>query len=95
MTRDELNKIFNSFNGKKVLLVGDSMIDAYMWGSINRISPEADVPVVDIEKYEIRLGGSNANCALNIKALGQNLFYVCRIRKRFKWRKIPTTYGRV
>ena len=53
---------------KKVLLVGDSMIDAYMWGSINRISPEADVPVVDIEKYEIRLGGA-ANCALNIKAL--------------------------
>ena len=69
MTCDELNKIFNSFNGKKVLLVGDSMIDAYMWGSINRISPEADVPVVDIEKYEIRLGGA-ANCALNIKALG-------------------------
>ena len=69
MTGDELKKIFNSFNGKKVLLVGDSMIDAYMWGSINRISPEADVPVVDIEKYEIRLGGA-ANCALNIKALG-------------------------
>ena len=51
------------------------MIDAYMWGSINRISPEADVPVVDIEKYEIRLG-EHANCALNIKALGQNLFCV-------------------
>ena len=69
MTGDDLKKIFNSFNGKKVLIVGDSMIDAYMWGSINRISPEADVPVVDIEKYEVRLGGA-ANCALNIKALG-------------------------
>lgn len=69
MTSTELKNIFNSFNGKKVLLIGDAMIDAYMWGSINRRSPEAPVPVVDIEKYEIRLGGA-ANCALNIKALG-------------------------
>ena len=69
MTSTELKKIFNSFKDKKVLIIGDSMIDAYMWGTINRISPEAPVPVVDIEKYEIRLGGA-ANCALNIKALG-------------------------
>ena len=51
------------------------MIDVYMWGSINRISPEADVPVVDIEKYEIRLGGALLN-APNIKAQEQNLFCV-------------------
>ena len=69
MREEELKNIFSSFNGKKVLIVGDAMIDAYMWGSINRMSPEAPVPVVDIEKYEIRLGGA-ANCALNIKALG-------------------------
>lgn len=69
MTSTELKNIFNSFNGKKVLVIGDAMIDTYMWGSINRMSPEAPVPVVDIEKYEIRLGGA-ANCALNIKALG-------------------------
>ncbi len=69
MTSTELKNIFNSFNDKKVLLIGDVMIDAYMWGSINRISPEAPVPIVDIKKYEIRLGGA-ANCALNIKALG-------------------------
>ena len=69
MTSTELKKIFNSFKDKKVLIVGDAMIDAYMWGTINRMSPEAPVPVVDIEKYESRLGGA-ANCALNIKALG-------------------------
>ena len=69
MTSTELKKIFNSFKDKKVLIVGDAMIDAYMWGTINRMSPEAPVPVVDIEKYEIRLGGA-ANCALNIKELG-------------------------
>ncbi len=68
MTSTELKKIFNSFKDKRVLIVGDAMIDAYMWGTINRMSPEAPVPVVDIEKYEIRLGGA-ANCALNIKAL--------------------------
>jgi len=69
MKKGELEKIFSSFNKKKVLIVGDSMIDAYMWGSINRQSPEASVPVVDIDQHEIRLGGA-ANCALNIKSLG-------------------------
>ena len=61
--------IFNNFKKIKVLIVGDSMIDSYMWGSINRQSPEAPIPIVDIEKYEKRLGGA-ANVAANIKALG-------------------------
>ena len=47
------------------------MIDAYMWGNINRISPEAPVNVVNIKKHENRLGGA-ANVALNIKSLGSN-----------------------
>ena len=71
MTEQEIRKVFSSFNGKKVLLIGDSMIDAYMWGKVERMSPEAPVPVVEIDKHEIRLGGS-ANCALNIKSLGAN-----------------------
>ena len=52
-----------------MLIVGDAMLDAYMWGNINRQSPEADVPIVDIEKYEKRLGGA-ANVAKNIASLG-------------------------
>ena len=63
------HNIFNDFKKVKVLIVGDAMIDSYMWGSINRQSPEADIPIVDIEKYEKRLGGA-ANVAANIKALG-------------------------
>ncbi len=63
------HSIFNNFKKIKVLIVGDSMIDSYMWGSINRQSPEAPIPIVDIEKYEKRLGGA-ANVAANIKALG-------------------------
>lgn len=62
-------KLFSEFNAKKVLIVGDSMIDAYMWGQINRMSPEAPVPVVEVSKHENRLGGA-ANVALNLKALG-------------------------
>ena len=71
MTEQEIRKVFSSFNDKKVLLIGDAMIDQYIWGESNRISPEAPVPVVKINKQEIRLGGA-ANCALNIKSLGAN-----------------------
>ena len=63
------HNIFEEFAQQKVLIVGDAMLDAYMWGNINRQSPEADVPIVDIEKYEKRLGGA-ANVAKNIASLG-------------------------
>ena len=69
MTTNELKKLFESFNKKKVLIIGDVMIDAYMMGSVERISPEAPVPVVLVNKKENRMGGA-ANVALNIQALG-------------------------
>lgn len=59
----------DKFKGKKVLVAGDVMLDAYLWGSVDRISPEAPVPVVAVEKREERLGGA-ANVALNLKELG-------------------------
>jgi D-glycero-beta-D-manno-heptose-7-phosphate kinase len=61
--------IFESFTKLKVLIVGDVMIDSYLWGKSNRISPEAPVPIVNVVKRESRLGGA-ANVALNILALG-------------------------
>jgi rfaE bifunctional protein kinase chain/domain len=64
-----LDILFNEFNSKKILIVGDSMLDAYMWGVINRMSPEASIPVVEIKKHENRLGGA-ANVALNLKSMG-------------------------
>ncbi len=51
------------------MIVGDVMIDSYMWGNVTRISPEAPVPVVSVTKREKRLGGA-ANVALNIEAMG-------------------------
>ncbi len=56
-------------SGMRVLIIGDSMIDSYIWGRVERISPEAPVPVVSIIKREHRPGGA-ANVALNVKALG-------------------------
>jgi rfaE bifunctional protein kinase chain/domain len=67
----DFKTLFQGFNDKKVLIVGDAMIDAYMWGEVNRISPEAPVSVVEVKKHENRLGGA-ANVALNLKALGAN-----------------------
>ncbi len=66
-----IQETFKSFNKLNVLIIGDVMIDAYMWGNVNRISPEAPVPVVAINKKENRLGGA-ANVALNIQAMGAN-----------------------
>lgn len=55
--------------GKRIAVVGDLMLDRYIWGSVTRISPEAPVPVVDMEHQQARLGGA-ANVAKNIKSLG-------------------------
>jgi rfaE bifunctional protein kinase chain/domain len=65
MTED----IFEKISHERVLIVGDVMIDSYMWGTVTRISPEAPVPVVSVTKREKRLGGA-ANVALNIEAMG-------------------------
>ena len=56
----------------KVLVVGDFMIDHYLWGKSDRISPEAPVPVVEIIKEEDRLGGAG-NVVNNLLALGANV----------------------
>ena len=69
MSLNNWKSIFDGFEKFKVLIVGDAMIDAYMWGNINRQSPEAPIPIVDITKHEKCLGGA-ANVAINIKALG-------------------------
>jgi rfaE bifunctional protein kinase chain/domain len=66
-----VQEIFSSFSNQNVLIIGDAMVDAYRWGTIERMSPEAPVPVVSVHKSENRLGGA-ANVALNIKALGGN-----------------------
>ncbi len=64
-----IQEIFDAFNHLKVMVIGDVMLDAYLWGKVDRISPEAPVPIVAIQKRESRLGGA-ANVAINIRAMG-------------------------
>lgn len=66
-----IEQLFRKFQSTNVLVVGDVMIDAYLAGRVERISPEAPVPIMEVKHREYRLGGA-ANVALNLKALGAN-----------------------
>ena len=65
----EIRKLFNRFNKLKVVVVGDCMVDKYVYGNVDRISPEAPVPVLAINNTIERSGGA-ANVAVNLHALG-------------------------
>lgn len=69
MKKEELNKLFKNIARLHVVVVGDVMLDNYWWGDVERISPEAPVPVVRLKKRESRMGGA-ANVAMNCHALG-------------------------
>ena len=69
MPKADFVKLFKGFSDLKAGVIGDVMLDTYWWGNVDRISPEAPVPVVALKKKEHRLGGA-ANVALNVKALG-------------------------
>ena len=74
MTLDEL---FDQFDNLRVLIIGDVMLDSYVWGRVERISPEAPVPVVTVDRRERRLGGAG-NVLLNVQALGAEAI-ICSI----------------
>jgi len=63
------DSLFKSFSSIKVGVIGDVMLDTYWWGHVERISPEAPVPVVTLDKRELRIGGAG-NVALNLVSLG-------------------------
>lgn len=65
----DINQIFEAFNTLRVLVIGDVMLDSYVWGKVERISPEAPVPVVNVHHREYRLGGAG-NVLLNVQSLG-------------------------
>ncbi len=71
INKNEIVNLFKNFNDLNVLIIGDVMIDSYYYGEVNRISPEAPVPIVSVNRKDNRLGGA-ANVALNVKALGAN-----------------------
>lgn len=72
-----LDELFDQFDNLRVLIIGDVMLDSYVWGRVERISPEAPVPVVTVDRRERRLGGAG-NVLLNVQALGAEAI-ICSI----------------
>ena len=73
--KNKLLKILDNFKNKKILVIGDIMLDKYIWGDVSRISPEAPVQVVNVLKETFEAGGA-ANVANNISALSGSAFMV-------------------
>ena len=65
--KNDIHELFTAFSKLNVLIIGDVMIDAYLWGKVDRISPEAPVPIVSISKKENRLGG-----AANVRSISRH-----------------------
>ncbi len=72
---NELNNIFEKIGKLKVGVIGDVMLDSYIWGKVDRISPEAPVPIISLHHKEQRIGGA-ANVALNCRTLGAEVFVI-------------------
>jgi D-beta-D-heptose 7-phosphate kinase/D-beta-D-heptose 1-phosphate adenosyltransferase len=68
-------ELFARMRGKRILVVGDLMIDEWIWGDVSRISPEAPVPVVKVGRHTFTLGGAG-NVANNLRALGASVAFV-------------------
>ena len=77
ISKEEVKAYLDAFKTKNVLIIGDVMVDSYLWGKVNRISPEAPIPIVSVTNSEYRLGGA-ANVAININSLGAKT-YLCSI----------------
>jgi len=96
----DYKKLFKSFPTVKIGVIGDMMLDTYWWGNVERISPEAPVPVVTVNKKEFRIGGAG-NVALNLASLGTpvSVFSVIgndedgeKLTQLLNERKIETAY---
>ena len=68
ISEKRLLQLKKNFKQKRIAVIGDMMLDIYFWGDVKRISPEAPVPVLEVENEFYRFGGA-ANVALNISAL--------------------------
>ncbi len=75
VTRERLGELLDRFAKCRVAILGDMMLDRYVWGNVNRVSPEAPVPVVEVTRETIRFGGA-ANVAENVASLGASAIVV-------------------
>lgn len=98
---EDFKKLFNSFSELRVGVIGDVMLDTYMWGNVERISPEAPVPIVSLKNKEHRVGGAG-NVALNLQSLGAKAFVLSvtgddseadKLNELFKEQNINAAYS--
>jgi rfaE bifunctional protein kinase chain/domain len=75
ISKKRIHHLFDSFSDCRLMVIGDLMLDRYIWGKVSRISPEAPVPVVEVESETNHFGGA-ANVAMNVAALGASVFSV-------------------
>src|SRR3989442_7850466 len=69
LTRERARSIADEFAGKRIVVLGDVMLDEFIWGRVRRISPEAPVPIVEVDRQTLALGGAG-NVVSNLVALG-------------------------
>ncbi len=92
MPGNDFDKLFHQFTGLKVAVIGDVMLDTYWWGNVDRISPEAPVPVVAVSKKEQRIGGAG-NVALNAASLGASVTMLSVLGKDDDGDQLATLLG--
>src|SRR5215217_2801022 len=80
LTKSRASEILQALQDRYVLVLGDVMLDEFVWGDVTRISPEAPVPVVDVRRESVHLGGA-ANVLANLGALGARGAVVCVVGK--------------
>jgi D-glycero-beta-D-manno-heptose-7-phosphate kinase len=97
---ENFQQLFQDFSSLKVGVIGDVMLDTYMWGDVERISPEAPVPIVAMKKKEYRIGGAG-NVALNLQSLNAKAYVISvtgddedavKLHDLFKGQHINTQY---
>ena len=100
MPETDFDKLFQQFSSIKTGVIGDVMLDTYWWGHVDRISPEAPVPIVALDKKEYRIGGAG-NVALNLASLGARVTVLSTIgedengvtlKKMFEEHQINTNF---
>jgi D-glycero-beta-D-manno-heptose-7-phosphate kinase len=100
MSKVNFEELFTRFKGMKIGVLGDVMLDTYWWGHVERISPEAPVPIVALDRKEYRIGGAG-NVALNLSCLGAQVSILsvigndddgATLTKLFSENNINTTY---
>ncbi|MGZ3837164.1 MAG: bifunctional heptose 7-phosphate kinase/heptose 1-phosphate adenyltransferase [Flavisolibacter sp.] len=100
---NNFQQLFKEFSRLRIGVIGDVMLDTYMWGDVERISPEAPVPIVAMKKKEYRIGGAG-NVALNLQSLGAKAFILsvtgadedaAKLQELFRAQNINTDYSLV